>query len=187
MNDDSITMALDQACKDFARLLQRRTPSADDSLNAQMTHFLETRLVDAAWTLRRLPDREKGFLYQRQTLWPDMRQTDGQPIDLSIDTVFARKQVRPSPRQIDAMIPTMDLLRLLPDIKDRNVVFWGAWHQDGEVQARIPWAKVRRSLGSDLSRWTMKRRYQSALDWLARLVVQRNQKNYKKSKKMIAP
>ena len=69
------------------------------------------------------------------------------------------------------MQPALDLLTLLPDILDRQILFWTAWHQDGEVQARVPWAKVRRSLGVSASRWTLKRRYEAGLQWLGALVA----------------
>ncbi|GHF18082.1 hypothetical protein GCM10017044_10740 [Kordiimonas sediminis] len=131
-----------------------------------LSDFVEHRLVEATWTLRRLPDKEAGFLYSRRVLWPE---TVSGPEDYpngSLSLLEARKHMRLSAAQIDRMEPSLDILRCLPDREDRRIVFWGAWHQDGEQQPRIPWAKVRRSLGSDLSRWTLKRRYQNGLDWL---------------------
>jgi hypothetical protein len=69
------------------------------------------------------------------------------------------------------MQPALDLLQLLPDPADRKLLFWASWHQDGEVQVKLPWAKVRRSLDSGQSRWTMKRRYDNGLRWLASIIL----------------
>jgi len=133
--------------------------------------LVEKRLVEAAWTLRRMPDRERGFLHMRGSLWPEMLPEAGHYPASPISSIAARRRVRINPREIDQMQPTFDLLTLLPDILDRQILFWTAWHQDGETQARIPWAKVRRSLGITVSRWTLKRRYEAGLLWLAALIA----------------
>ena len=133
---------------------------------------IEARLISAAWTLRRLPDRERGFLRLRGALWPEMAaDSGGGHAEDGMTTFQARRQVRITAAEIDAMQPTLDLLLLLPDLEDRKLLFWAAWHQDGETMARIPWAKVRRSLGINLSRWTLKRRYEAGQAWLEALVL----------------
>jgi len=153
--------------------------AGDRTAGIGMAAFLEAQIVDAVWTLRRLPDKEAGLLYCRGILWPEFARDYGQDIDYTMNTVLARKRVQPTPRQIDAMQPTLDLLRFIPDQLDRQIVFWGAWHQDGERQTRLPWAKVRRSVGADVSRWTLKRRYAGGLDWLSRVLQQAHEKNFK--------
>ncbi|SDE12463.1 hypothetical protein [Kordiimonas lacus] len=131
---------------------------------------LEMRFVSACWTLRRLPDREAGYLRMRGALWPETAAEPGTYARDSLTSFQARRQVRISALEIDQMQPTLDLLLLLPEIEDRQLLFWAAWHQDGECSTRIPWAKVRRSLDVSWSRWTLKRRYDGALLWLAGLV-----------------
>lgn len=131
---------------------------------------VETRLVNATWTLRRLPDRERGFMRMRTMMWPDAANDSGGYAPPAMTSLQARRNARIDPKDIDQMQPSLDLLALLPDLTDRQIVFWAAWHQDGERSAKIPWAKVRRSMGSDLSRWTLKRRFEAGLDWLARLI-----------------
>ncbi|WCL55081.1 hypothetical protein [Gimibacter soli] len=148
----------------------------DASLTAA---FLEVRMIDAVWTLRRMPDREAGLLYSRQILWPDMKVDRHTAVPAALGRVAAAKRIPAEPRSIDLMQPVLDLLRLLPDVEDRRIVFWGAWHQDGVRQERMPWAKVRRSLSGHLgaerakglSRWTLKRRYDDGLGWIARLLI----------------
>lgn len=132
---------------------------------------LEIDMVNAAWTLRRLPDREAGFLTLRGALWPETASEPGGYAPEPLTSFQARRRVRIAAAEIDRMQPTLDLLRLLPELADRRLLFWAAWHQNGEVSCRIPWAKVRRSLETDLSRWTMKRKYQDALTWLARIIL----------------
>jgi len=132
--------------------------------------IVEARLVSATWTLRRMPDRERGFLHMRGSLWPEMQSEQGCYPKNQLTVFNTRRQASLSPKEIDQMQPTLDLLSMLPDISDRQIVFWAAWHQDGELQSRIPWAKVRNSLGVNTSRWTLKRHYQGSLDWLVALL-----------------
>ncbi len=132
---------------------------------------LEIDMVSATRTLRRLPDREAGFLKLRGALWPETASEPGSYAPDPLTSFQARRRVRITAVEIDRMQPTLDLLLLLPELDDRRLLFWAAWHQYGEVGNRIPWVKVRRSLATDLSRWTLKRKYQEALTWLARIIL----------------
>lgn len=132
--------------------------------------LLEARLIAATWTLRRLPDRERGFQRMRGSLWPETVADGGTYAAEGLTSFQARMRARPTAGEIDAMQPTLDLLLLLPDVEDRRIVFFACHHQDGEVGGRIPWARVRRASGLTLSRWTFKRRYEAALRWLAALI-----------------
>ncbi|WP_262689822.1 hypothetical protein [Kordiimonas aestuarii] len=136
-----------------------------------LVRLLEDRLVCASWTLRRLPDRERGFLQLRGSMWPGMLADSATYASQGLTSFQARARVRITAQEVDAMQPTLDLLQLLPDKEDRRIVFFAAWHQDGETGGRIPWARVRRSTGLSLSRWTFKRRYEAALRWLAALIT----------------
>jgi hypothetical protein len=142
-----------------------------DQEQEKLAHEIERRLVCAAWTLRRMPDKERGFLRMRTSIWAETKAAPGDYAPESEGYLASRKRGRIGAAEIDAMQPALDLLTLLPDITDRKILFWAAWHQDGELQARIPWAKVRRSLDAAASRWTLKRRYQAGLLWLAALVA----------------
>lgn len=144
--------------------------NADDR-RERLINTVETRLVEAAWTLRRLPNREQGYLRMRGMLWPDAAAGPGAYGAEAMTAMQARRSARISPEEIDQMQPALDLLQLLPDIEDRKLLFWTAWHQDGELQVKIPWAKVRRSMGTTLSRWTLKRRYENGLTWLASIIL----------------
>jgi hypothetical protein len=132
---------------------------------------VEARLISAAWTLRRMPDREAGFLYARQAIWPEMAVNKYTAVPAKLSNLQTRKKIRPNPKEIDEMQPALDLLLLLPDVADRKLLFWAAWHQNGEKQTRIPWAKVRRSISTTASRWTLKRKYDDGLKWLAAIIA----------------
>lgn len=132
---------------------------------------LEVRFVEATWTLRRLPDRDKGLLSMRTMIWPDAHAAPGDYAPTTQTSLQVRLRSRIDPKEIDRMQPTLDLLILLPDPLDRQLLFWSAWHQDGERQIKLPWAKVRRSMGCSLSRWTLKRRYENSLKWLASIIL----------------
>lgn len=137
----------------------------------QVSQRVESRLVAATWTLRRLPDKERSFIKAKSVLWPEFR-LNGQTDYVETLTSFqVRMQCRLTAKEIDQMQPDLDLLQLLPDMDDRKLVFWASWHQDGEVSQRIPWAKVRRSMGIDLSRWTLKRRYANSIEWLSQIII----------------
>lgn len=151
-----------------------KTGSDTDRNEQQLLSLInrvEGRLVGATWTLRRMPDREKGFLHMRTMLWPDAAVDAGTYAPQGLTALQARRNVRLTPLEIDQMQPALDLLQLLPDPADRKLLFWASWHQDGELQVKIPWAKVRRSMDSNLSRWTMKRRYDNGLRWLANIIL----------------
>lgn len=149
------------------------TSQANTQPNSQegLAALVESRLIAATWTLRRMPDREQGFLRMRGSLWPDMLPQAGTYPSAGISSRAARRLGRISAKEIDQMQPALDLLTLLPDIFDRQILFWTAWHHDGEAQDRIRWAKVRRSLGVTASRWTLKRRYDAGILWLGALVA----------------
>ncbi|MBL4790761.1 MAG: hypothetical protein JKY60_17500 [Kordiimonadaceae bacterium] len=174
-------MSAKQALKASANKIcaeSRRALSAQDRLvqkgpvgKHEIAPVMEARLVTAAWTLRRLPDRERGFLRMRGAVWPEMAREPGNYTSVDMSDFAARRSLRIAPAEIDAMQPTLDLLLLLPDLMDRQILFWTAWHQDGEVLTRIPWAKVRRSLGVTMSRWTLKRHYEAGLLWLAAIIA----------------
>lgn len=179
------------AAKEFALDISRKTtgkqqtkqqhlgdgtePSAHEQAVGQLVQRVEERLVAATWTLRRTPDRERGFLHMRTMMWPDTAAEAGTYAPPAMTALQARRNVRLSPQEIDQMQPALDLLQLLPDPADRKLVFWACWHQDGEVQVKVPWAKVRRSMDSAQSRWTMKRRYANSLRWLASIILAQGQ------------
>jgi hypothetical protein len=155
LHDRNIQKTCDEIC------------ASEDTVEALVAR-IENRLINAAWTLRRMPDREAGFLYARQVIWPEYKKSDASAATLKFKNDV---RVRPTPQEIDQMQPALDLLLLLPHVEDRKLLFWAAWHQNGEKQARIPWAKVRRSLSSDQSRWTLKRHYNDNLGWLANIIA----------------
>ncbi|WP_417452207.1 hypothetical protein [Kordiimonas sp.] len=169
---DQLTSAR-RALRDVARtmMIDARAGKQGKPDKQALAGLLDTRLVRASWTLRRLPDRERGFLQLRGSMWPEIAADGGTYAAPGMTSYQARRQVRLSAGEIDQMQPTLDLLQLLPDREDRKIAFYAAWHQDGEPGGRVPWAKVRRSTGLALSRWTFKRRYEGALLWLAALIA----------------
>ena len=163
--------AVELCDESFAHHERLDRPQGEALKKESLAPLVESRLVGATWTLRRMPDREKGFLRMRGSLWPEMQAEPGSYPDANVGYTASRKASRITPREIDQMQPALDLLTLLPDLLDRQILFWTAWHQNGEAQARIPWAKVRRSMNSSASRWTLKRRYDAGILWLAALVA----------------
>lgn len=151
---------------------------------------VQDSLVQAMWTLRRIPDPEMAWLYGAdRAKWPDARKdyhgesnppapkgaklqpTKGKELDYATQALL--KQM-PTAAEIDAMQPALDMLQLLPDIGDKKLVSAVAWHFDGEAGNYIYWDAVRPWLKGRLvtaHQRTLKRHYDRALDWLAQLVI----------------
>jgi len=165
--------AVADGCSDFAAE-SGHAPSVD-VLRAN----IEMRLVRAAWTLRRMPDREKGWLLGGNA-WPEIRKE--RPTDYKEDvSVFeVRLKGRLTKVEVDDMEPTLDMLLLLPDVQDRQLLFWASWAQEGELLPRIPWKRVKEMMKDSryagLSRTTLWRYHQRALDWLAAVAAMKQEK-----------
>ncbi|PCI60034.1 MAG: hypothetical protein COB37_10385 [Kordiimonadales bacterium] len=66
------------------------------------------------------------------------------------------------------MQPALDLLQLLPYKEDMMICYWGAYDQDGEKQSKIRWSRVIEAHDLDMSRWTLKRHYDGALETICK-------------------
>ena len=143
---------------------------------------VEAFLVEATWTLRRLPDKEKAWLYGSSVMWPAhaVQGIDGYGRDLS--PFMQRLKTSPAPRQIDRYQKILDWLQMLPDTTDRRVVFWACWHLNGEARTSerdpLPWGRVRNSMGvgdgqRGYSRWALKRRHAGSLVLIAAVLTKR--------------
>lgn len=158
--------AFDGACRDFAR--------ESETELSKVRGRIEQQLCAAQWTLRRLTDKEMGWLYGADRAhWPAVRADYHSATD-DITVLKARLATPPKPHEIDAMQPALDMLQLLPHISDRKLVSAVAWHFDGELGSKIYWDEVRPWLKGRLARShprTLKRHYDRSVDWLAALVV----------------
>jgi len=147
---------------------------------------VEAHLVEAAWTMRRLPDKERAWLYGSTVMWPAFRSTASDAFGgPSMSALQQSLRTRPTPKQIDGYQPILDWLQMLPDTTDRRVIFWAAWHLNGLSRASerepLPWGKVRQSLGvtngeRGYSRWSLKRRHSSGLQLIAGVLTNREEK-----------
>jgi len=167
------SLALNDACRDFSQEM-----TGEQSLDFAIS-VVETRLVRAAWTLRRMPDRETGWLANK-TQWPDTAKSPEEAYGYEDISAFeVRLKARLSSREVDDMQPALDMLDVLPDIRDKQLLFWVAWHQEGELLERIPWTAIKRSLAewapsnsyAGLSRWTLKNYYSSGIEFLAKNMI----------------
>ena len=134
-----------------------------DALLAQT----ESNIIEAVWTLRRLPDPDSRWLKGYKSPWPHMAEDRHTAHPIPVSPLRMSLGVRPSRREIDDCQDGLDLLLRLPDIVDRKLMYWAAYHQNGERGRRIPWHLVRRALRVTWSRWTLRRRYRNALKWIA--------------------
>ena len=162
--------AFGDACSDLAVEMGQKPRQHDiDAITANV----ETRLVSAAWALRRMPDKEAGWL-------ASVSATPTPPADPEEADYFkTRLSARISAKAVDDMQPALDLLLMLPDTRDRQLLFWASWHQAGELLTRIPWGPVRVSMvrHSPLNNYTarssksLKRYYDNSLEFLAHCIA----------------
>lgn len=113
-------------------------PSIKRALDA-----VEARLVEATWTLFRMPgdQRPRGVFWpeypeERRDRWGRAVENEGR-----WDHIRIRPAV-PSSREIDRMLPTLDWLNTLPRDQAR-VVFAAALSKRGEVKRNVSWRRVR--------------------------------------------
>lgn len=104
---------------------------------------VEARLVEATWTLYRLPGEQRP----RGVFWPDYpeerRDRWGRAVENEgrWDHIRVRPAV-PSSREIDRMLPTLDWLNSLPRDQAR-IVFAAAMSKRGEARRNVSWRRVR--------------------------------------------
>lgn len=180
--DKMLHEAITDGCRDFAR--------ESETELSRMRSRLETALCQAFWTLRRLPDRELGWIYgSDRAKWPEVRKdyhrdhnppppkgatlqpTNGRDMDYATQVLV---KIRPTAAEISAMQPALDMLQLLPDNADKKLVSAVLWHWQGEPGGYIYWAEIRPWLRGRLvtaHRRTLMRHYERSLDWLAQLVL----------------
>ncbi len=150
----------------------------DSRLSAleHMKRQVELDMVQAAWTLRRLPDREQAIMMKASAAkWPEMQKDRQQDYSADESVFETRLRARLTSAEIDHMQPTLDVLLKLPDLADRALLFWVAWHQQGETYERLPWGRVRGTLAAAgfgkyaaAHRTTLRRNYDAAVGLIAR-------------------
>ncbi len=164
--------------------MSRKQLSTFNTTNASLDEWtpyqVEAFLVEATWTLRRLPDKERAWVYGSTVMWPAMAPNGFEGYGRGDITSFQqRRRTAPTPKQIDNYQPILDWLQWLPDVTDRRVLFWATWHLGGMARVcereALPWAKVRASMGvrpgaRGYSRWSLKRRHSSSLLFIAKIL-----------------
>lgn len=132
---------------------------------AKAMFAVEQRIVEALWTLARLPnDRGVGFASRHGVGYLDER------ADLYANAVanggWLTTQPRPSPpsaRSIDAMHEPLDWLRVL-DRPLARLLAEGASSRQGDMENPVRWSRIRKKLEMEhLTVRTLQRRYETAL------------------------
>jgi hypothetical protein len=132
---------------------------------------VEARFIHWVEVLRKLPDREIGWLYGSQTYWPKISRG---PSEISADAVEHKgKYEQPAPvrrpascNDIALYEETSNWFGLLPRPSDRRLVTAVATLKI--YRSRIDWEIVKRN--TELRGYhytTLKRRYEAALDLVA--------------------
>ena len=141
---------------------------------------VEAFLVEATWTLRRLPDKERAWLYGSTVMWPATMPGGFEGYGRGVESsLMQRRRSSPMPKEIDRYQGVLDWLQWLPDVTDRRVIFWACWHLAGIARSKdsdaLPWGRVRASMGIQsgargYSRWALKRRHASSLLFIAKIL-----------------
>jgi hypothetical protein len=132
---------------------------------AKAMFAVEQRLVEALWTLARLPnDRGIGFAQRNGVGYLDERS------DLYANAVanggwltVPPKPAPPSAKAIDAMHEPMDWLAML-DRSQAKLLTEGAMSRRGDMANPVRWSRIRKKLELEhLTVRTLQRRYEAAL------------------------
>jgi hypothetical protein len=132
---------------------------------AKAMFSVEQRLVEALWTLARLPnDRGVGFAQSHGIGYIEER------ADIYANAVanggwltVAPRPAPPSAKAIDAMHEPLDWLRLL-DRSQAKLLSEGAMSRRGDMANPIRWSRIRKKLEMEhLTVRTLQRRYDAAL------------------------
>jgi hypothetical protein len=131
---------------------------------AKAMFAIEQRLVEALWTLARLPnDRGIGFA-QRNGVGYFHDYAD--KVEQAKAAGWLTTPPKPSPpdaRAIDAMSEPLEWLRLL-DRGNAKLLSEGAMSRRGDMANPVRWSKIRKSLEMEhLTIRTLQRRYEQAL------------------------
>lgn len=139
--------------------------------------MVEAKLVSAAWTLRKIPDKDDGFFCVKTVVWPAYKISYNPFYKLSKSHAQGRVGM-PTPREIDLYMDILAWLEMLPDLNDRQIVFWAVWHLNGVARQsfseRMPWKKIGASLYPlSLSRVQLWRRHKAGLTLISQVLSKR--------------
>lgn len=124
---------------------------------------VEGRIVEAVWTLARLPGggSSKGscgiaYIQEASDRWANA-------VEKGWELPMPRPP-RPSPRAIDAMYEPLEWLAMLPR-EQSMIVSVAAGTKCGDVSRRVAWNRVRKSLPETLTQSirTLQRRYEGGI------------------------
>ncbi len=114
---------------------------------------VEAYMIEAAWTLRRLPDREMGLQWVRSAWVAAAPESDlAYGYESQIKSAFeVAVNIPPASHHIDRMQTILDWLRYIPHYRDRKLVFCAALSRSGEMRPwrggrpteNIQWRRVR--------------------------------------------
>lgn len=144
-----------------------RLPHAPERQSVQKAMLLvEHRIVEALWTLARLPnDRGIGFARRNGVGYLDERADQyANAVQNGGWLTVPPRPAPPSAKAIDAMHEPLEWLRLIPRENARLLTI-GAQSKRGDVGRNISWPRVRASHPEleGLSTRTCRRRYSDAL------------------------
>ena len=134
-----------------------------DAVEARFVHWIET--------LKKLPDREAGWLYGSATWWPKIRLSPAelfaQAVEAGSKPGLARPPARPAgPADIRAYEETSLWFHWITRPEDRRLV--SAVAALKSRRSRIDWVAARHMARlPDLHYTTLRRRYDAALDAVA--------------------
>jgi hypothetical protein len=136
------------------------------------SELVEKRLIEAADTLRRMSDREWGWLYKSKTYWPDVKQTEAEIFSNAVENggLHAAMEEPYVPAARDAIgryWETVDWYKFVKEPADRKIT-WAVAVSLTRPNKLVSWGMVKNSTGIYLHYTTLARRYKSAVDDMVR-------------------
>lgn len=146
----------------------------------ELTVMVESRLVEASWTLARLPDRSRGWLHQAQhglSYLQEGRDRWANAVDPATgkDVGFGAEPGRPAPpsaQEVGRWVEAMSWLHWLR-AEHARVVFAAALSRRGDMAKRVSWRKAREFSGLNVSRQRLAVIYDGGIAEIAGRLVMR--------------
>ena len=154
-------------------------PVANRSV-AALAHMVEARIVEAAWTLARLPDRERGWLYHKHNGLSYVQERPDRWAN-AVDPASGReigfgaappRPGSPTPKQVSRWAEALAWLQWL-SVDHGRVVFGAALSRRGDMMHRISWVKARQFSGLTVTRQRLAAIYNAGIADIAAELVAR--------------
>ena len=132
-------------------------------------------IIEAADTLHRLPDPERGYLFQTKVCWPLMMKDPGEEFANAVNNNGKWEEVKvrmgpPTREALGRYEMVMGWLQYITgssEVRDRKIVFFACYSMARFKRQTINWSMVQNMIGARLHPRSMRRIYTLGLEKIA--------------------